>query len=97
MMIVCVAIIGQQVRLDTPLDNHKTNQQNNPLCIECFAEGEDIVRFHYLVHCALDAVEEKGAHIHCCGRSHTITQHWWRPTHTWVPSTPPSSLRRLPT
>lgn len=36
--------------------------QNNPLYIKCFVDesGESALKFHYIVHCALDAVEEKG-------------------------------------
>lgn len=37
--------------------------QNNPLYLEAFqnkARPEDALKFHYIVHCALDAVEEKG-------------------------------------
>mmetsp|Transcript_17753 Transcript_17753/g.57404 ORF Transcript_17753/g.57404 Transcript_17753/m.57404 type:complete len:139 (+) Transcript_17753:1744-2160(+) len=47
-MIVCVAVVGQQ---------------NNPLYLESFAgdNGEDALRFHYIVHCALDVIEEKVA------------------------------------
>ncbi|GMH35948.1 hypothetical protein BSKO_03816 [Bryopsis sp. KO-2023] len=45
-MIVCAAVVGQA---------------NNPLFIKCFADesGESALKFHYVVHCALDAVEEK--------------------------------------
>ena len=37
--------------------------QNNPLYLEAFyvTSQEETLRFHYIVHCALDAVEEKGA------------------------------------
>lgn len=42
-MIVCVAVVGQK---------------NNPLFIEVFSKQEALP-FHYIVHCALDAVEEK--------------------------------------
>ena len=38
--------------------------QNNPLYLEVFqskGKQEDALKFHYIVHCALDAVEEKGA------------------------------------
>ena len=37
--------------------------QNNPLYLEAFqnkGKQEDVLRFHYIVHCALDAIEEKG-------------------------------------
>ncbi|KAK9832604.1 hypothetical protein WJX81_002897 [Elliptochloris bilobata] len=45
-MIVCAAVIGQA---------------NNPLYLETFQQGssDDALRFHYIVHCSLDAVEEK--------------------------------------
>ena len=37
--------------------------QNNPLYLETFQQGssDDALRFHYIVHCSLDAVEEKRA------------------------------------
>ncbi len=37
--------------------------QNNPLYLKAFLPlaEEDSLKFHYIVHCALDAVEEKGA------------------------------------
>jgi hypothetical protein len=40
--------------------------QNNPLYLETFQQGsgDDALRFHYVVHCSLDAVEEKRAHVH---------------------------------
>ena len=36
--------------------------QNNPLYLEAFyvTSQDETLRFHYIVHCALDAVEEKG-------------------------------------
>ncbi|WIA29640.1 hypothetical protein OEZ86_012127 [Tetradesmus obliquus] len=43
-MIVCAAVVGQQ---------------NNPLFIRLFAPSDDEVKFHYMVHASLDAVEEK--------------------------------------
>jgi hypothetical protein len=43
-MIVCAAVVGQQ---------------NNPLFIRLFAPRDDEVKFHYMVHASLDAVEEK--------------------------------------
>lgn len=46
-MIVCAALIGQQ---------------NQPLYLRAFptaAEGEQLVKLHYIVHCSLDAIEEK--------------------------------------
>lgn len=37
--------------------------QNNPLYLETFQQAgtgsEGALRFHYIVHCSLDAVEEK--------------------------------------
>ena len=35
--------------------------QNNPLYLESFQSGtdEDALKFHYVVHCSLDGVEEK--------------------------------------
>ncbi|KAL0024525.1 hypothetical protein WJX79_000831 [Trebouxia sp. C0005] len=48
-MIVCAAVLGQT---------------NNPLYLEVFqskGKQEDALKFHYIMHCALDAVEEKVA------------------------------------
>lgn len=38
-------------------------EQNNPLYLETFQQGsgDDALRFHYIVHCSLDAIEEKRA------------------------------------
>ena len=68
-MIVCAAVLGQSVcRVHEEL-MHNFNAtdrvprlQNNPLYLEPFQRGkqEDALKFHYIVHCALDAVEEKG-------------------------------------
>eukprot|EP00197_Chlamydomonas_leiostraca_P002991 CAMPEP_0202867400 /NCGR_PEP_ID=MMETSP1391-20130828/9359_1 /ASSEMBLY_ACC=CAM_ASM_000867 /TAXON_ID=1034604 /ORGANISM="Chlamydomonas leiostraca, Strain SAG 11-49" /LENGTH=189 /DNA_ID=CAMNT_0049547443 /DNA_START=71 /DNA_END=637 /DNA_ORIENTATION=- len=46
MGIVCAAVVGQQ---------------NQPLYLKTYpaAEGEQLLKFHYIVHCSLDAVEEK--------------------------------------
>lgn len=44
MGIVCAAVIGQQ---------------NNPLYIKTLSPVDDEVKFHYMVHASLDAVEEK--------------------------------------
>jgi hypothetical protein len=33
--------------------------QNNPLYLRTFPDEEHL-KFHYIVHCSLDAVEEKG-------------------------------------
>jgi hypothetical protein len=35
--------------------------QNNPLYLKSYVQVEDQLKFHYIVHCSLDAVEEKGA------------------------------------
>jgi hypothetical protein len=43
--------------------------QNNPLYLKSYVQVEDQLKFHYIVHCSLDAVEEKGARIqqqHTC-------------------------------
>jgi hypothetical protein len=34
--------------------------QNNPLFIQSFSDGDDALKFHHVVHCALDVIEEKG-------------------------------------
>lgn len=44
MGIVCAAVVGQQ---------------NNPLYIRTLTPVEDEVKFQYMVHASLDAVEEK--------------------------------------
>lgn len=44
MGIVCAAVVGQQ---------------NNPLYIKILSPVDDEVKFHYMVHASLDAVEEK--------------------------------------
>lgn len=44
MGIVCAAVVGQQ---------------NNPLYIKTLYPVDDEVKFHYMVHASLDAVEEK--------------------------------------
>ena len=56
--------------------------QNNPLYLEVFqskGKQEDALKFHYIVHCALDAVEEKGtacfaSHLSC---SCSLLNHSW--------------------
>ncbi|EFJ08418.1 hypothetical protein SELMODRAFT_119017 [Selaginella moellendorffii] len=45
-MILCVAIVGQQ---------------NNPLYLQSFAGGDDVLKFHYIVHCSLDVFDEKAS------------------------------------
>jgi len=50
MGIVCAAVVGQQ---------------NNPLFIKTLSPVDDEVKFHYMVHASLDAVEEKV----CCSYS----------------------------
>jgi hypothetical protein len=49
MGIVCAAVVGQQ---------------NNPLYIKTLSPVDDEVKFHYMVHASLDAVEEKVSR--CC-------------------------------
>lgn len=43
-MIACAAVVGQH---------------NNPLFVKLFAPTDDEVKFHYMIHASLDAVEEK--------------------------------------
>ncbi|KIY97577.1 Trafficking protein particle complex subunit 2-like protein [Monoraphidium neglectum] len=43
-MIVCAAVVGPQ---------------NNPLFLETYVPADDEAKFHCIVHCSLDAVEEK--------------------------------------
>ncbi|XP_078440628.1 SNARE-like superfamily protein [Wolffia australiana] len=43
-MIVCVAVVGQQ---------------NNPLYLQNFTDADDALKFHHIVHCSLDVVEER--------------------------------------
>ena len=71
MPVVCAAVVGPAVRFCSagPGPAAVTQQrgplalQNNPLYLEAFytANQEEALKFHYIVHCALDAVEEKGA------------------------------------
>jgi hypothetical protein len=35
--------------------------QNNPIYLKSYIQVEDQLKFHYIVHCGLDSVEEKGA------------------------------------
>ena len=73
-MIVCAAVIGQAVRLIVALPTGMQRRhhvctpthifihlQNNPLYLETMQQtgSEGSLRFHYIVHCSLDAVEEK--------------------------------------
>uniref|UniRef100_A0A061QM00 Trafficking protein particle complex subunit 2-like protein n=1 Tax=Tetraselmis sp. GSL018 TaxID=582737 RepID=A0A061QM00_9CHLO len=48
MTVVCAAVIGAH---------------NNPLYLQTFPSGtdEEQLKFHYIVHCSLDAIEEKVA------------------------------------
>lgn len=46
---MCAAVVGQQ---------------NNPLYIKTLSPVDDEVKFHYMVHASLDAVEEKVSS--CC-------------------------------
>lgn len=58
MHIVCVAVVGKAVSHHT---YHSHNDQNNPLYIESFeSPQQNTLKFHYIVHTALDIVEEKG-------------------------------------
>jgi hypothetical protein len=34
--------------------------QNQPLYLRAWRDGEELVKLHFIVQCALDAVEEKG-------------------------------------
>ena len=73
-MIVCAAVLGQSVSRVHEEAMYICNTvheflrlQNNPLYLEPFqskGKQEDALKFHYIVHCALDAVEEKGAANH---------------------------------
>ena len=74
LMIVCVAVVGQKVsvwisQLVCPhaqllFEVGLVLLQNNALFIEVFSKQEALP-FHYIVHCALDAVEEKGEGFMC--------------------------------
>lgn len=54
--------------------------QNNPLYLEAFyvENQEEALKFHYIVHCALDAVEEKGALDPAPGQRLTRTAKRWQ-------------------
>eukprot|EP00897_Mesotaenium_endlicherianum_P007533 jgi/Mesen1/6808/ME000035S06192 len=43
-MIVCVGVVGQA---------------SNPLYLQSFTDADDALKFHYIVHCALDVIDEK--------------------------------------
>ncbi|KAG0630673.1 hypothetical protein M758_1G195600 [Ceratodon purpureus] len=43
-MIVCVAVVGHN---------------NNPLYLQSFIDDDNTLKFHYIVHCSLDVIEEK--------------------------------------
>ncbi|XP_024393395.1 uncharacterized protein [Physcomitrium patens] len=43
-MIVCVAVVGHN---------------NNPLYLQSFVDDDNTLKFHYIVHCSLDVIEEK--------------------------------------
>ena len=72
MTIACAAVIGQAVCPHSllALSGRRAQAsnilmamlQNNPLYLEACkpASDEEVLKFHYVVHCALDAVEEKG-------------------------------------
>jgi hypothetical protein len=34
--------------------------QNNPLYLQSFIDDDNTLKFHYIVHCSLDVIEEKG-------------------------------------
>ena len=44
--------------------------QNNPIYLKSYIQVDDQLKFHYIVHCALDSVEEKGER----GPDDTITR-----------------------
>jgi hypothetical protein len=52
----------------TPLPHRPSHPQNNPLFLQTFVPTDDEAKFHCLVHCSLDAVEEKGAGARDGGR-----------------------------
>jgi hypothetical protein len=46
------------------VSSRQPDAQNNPLFLDSFLERrteDDVLRFSYIVHCALDAIEERGA------------------------------------
>ena len=74
MVVSGIAVLGKEVRRGTrtplvsplhPLQSPRPSlrarpAQNNPLYIRSFGV-HDALRFHFIVHTALDFVEEKGA------------------------------------
>lgn len=89
-MIMCAAVLGQTVSRTITSPKTIVNlcspgkcMQNKPLYLEAFqgsSSEEDTLKFHYVVHCALDAVEEKGVITFwlCSARSctsHTVCWH----------------------
>ena len=72
MTIVCAAVVGQLVSSCSQAASQRASThcsrltlhfcvQNNPLYVEAFQTSpeEDALKFHHIVHCSLDAVEEK--------------------------------------
>lgn len=73
MGIICAAVVGQLVSIPqkkcTELSVEKTKQlcidffQDNPLYLSAMTPSaeDDLFKLHTIVHCSLDAVEEKGS------------------------------------
>ncbi|OAY78307.1 Trafficking protein particle complex subunit 2-like protein [Ananas comosus] len=57
-MIVCVAVVGNQVRSDRPRPL-RGGAQNNPVYLQSFTEADDALKLHHIVHCSLDVIDER--------------------------------------
>lgn len=54
----CTARSSRQVSVPVPVPV-PVHLQNNPLLLRAFEPTDDLLKLHYVVHCSLDAVEEK--------------------------------------
>ena len=73
-MIVCVSVVGHQVKKQLTLHSDFwfdatfnilisefwIHEQNNPLYIQSFTDADDALKLHHVVHCSLDVIEERG-------------------------------------
>lgn len=58
MKIACVAVVGKNVSWCGNCMNSYC--KNNPLFVKAFDLQADVLKFHYIVHTALDVIEDKG-------------------------------------
>jgi hypothetical protein len=50
----------QRGGIDSGMGGGGQRAQNNPLYLQSFIDGDDALKFHYIVHSSLDIIEEKG-------------------------------------